>query len=290
MKNLLVLFVFCLCCFTGSAQILNGDFENWYTDTAGHNRLYNWQHFDFGITNNFFLGTWEVSDAAHGSNALKLSRWYSYRSDWVMQRASIASKPGSLDGYYKYINNQLMSPYNVDTAVVYIWLTAWNSITAQNDTIGIGKSLLMASDSYIQFSCPISYPNAGIPDSLTILIKPSVWYNNAVFSQGACLFSGFCSALTIDNLFLAEPSAVKYLNDTRQISVYPDPAYDKLTVAAGSKINNVVIYDLVGKEIYSSAYNNDRIEINMTAFPAGMCMIVVTDDDGKRTVKKIFKR
>ena len=285
MNKIFLLLLVCISCLTGSAQILNSDFENWFTDTDGHVKLYNWQHLDFGIPNTGFFATHEVNDAEHGSNALELSRWYSYRSDWVMQKASIASRPGFLNGYYKYTDNHLMSPYDIDTAIACIWLTVWNNIAMQNDTVGTGRCLLMASDTYIPFMCPISYTDPRIPDSFIILIKPSVWYNNAVF----CRDPGLCSSLTIDNLSLVEPSAVKNIDNSHEVAIYPNPSSNELAILATHKISDVVIYNMIGQAVYNGQYNDEKIKINIAAFPAGIYTVILTDDEGEKVVKKIIK-
>ena len=285
MNKMLSILIFCLPCFRASAQILNGDFEDWFTDGAGHTRLNNWQHLDFGIANTGFMATWEVNDAEHGSHALKLSRWYSYRSDWVMQKVSVASKPGILTGHYKYTDNQLMSPYDIDTALVSIWLTVWNSISSKCDTVGTGRSLLMASSTYIPFTCPISYTDTRMPDSMIIFIKPSVWFNNAVFCA-----AGNCSFLTIDNLSLAASSEVEYIDRQPEVSAYFSTSYNELTIVATNEINEVVFYNTIGQMICKGRYNNEEVKLNTAALPGGIYMMIVGDDTGKKTVKKISKR
>ncbi len=285
MKKIVFIFILSMACFCSSAQIINGDFENWFTDSSGHARLNNWQHFDFGFATAHLAATWEVSDAEHGTHALELSRWYSYRSEWVIQKTSTASKPTILTGYYKYIDNFLISPYDIDTAVVYAWPTIWNSSTMQNDTIGMGKSLLMASSAYTPFTCPITYTDSRIPDSMIIFIKPSVWLSNGVF----CRDSGYCSYLTIDNLSLTSPSEIMEPFHHNEVSVYLDAQFSTLCIVATNKINEIVIHNLVGQQVYRGQYNDEKIKVDISAFPAALFVVTTIDDEGLKTVHRVIK-
>ena len=287
MNKLIAVFIFCLSSLTGSAQILNGDFENWYTDGAGHNRLNDWQHFDFGVPNTAFWATWEVSDASHGAHALKLSRWYSYRSDWVMQKVPVAVAPGIVTGKYKYTDNILMSPYNIDTAVVCAWATVWNSTTLKCDTVGAGKALLMASAAYVPFSCSIAYTDTRLPDSIIIFIKPSIWFNNAVFCDPS---AGDCSILTIDDLSLGAVSATGSIDGRREVVVYVDRPGNVLTIDAGNKINEVVVYSTIGQRVCTGKYDSNKVRISIADLPAAAYVVVITDDKGGKTVKRILKQ
>src|ERR1043165_2869184 len=81
------------------AQLLNTDFENWYTDSIGQVRLFDWEHLNGPDDINpgpQFFGTWQESNSQHGQRALKLSRWYNYTWDAVRQRAPINYKPAAL--------------------------------------------------------------------------------------------------------------------------------------------------------------------------------------------------
>lgn len=286
MNKLIAVFFFCLGCCSASAQLLNADFENWYVDGAGHNRLNDWTHLDFGIPNSGFMATWEVSDAAHGAHALKLSRWYSYRSDWVMQKASVMAKPGMVTGQYKYTDNILMSPYNTDTAIVSTWLTVWNTTTLKCDTVGAGKALLTGVPGFTTFICPITYTDARTPDSIIVFIRPSVWYNNGVFCDVSI---GNCSQLTIDHLELAEPSLTTTTGSPQRVSAIVSSS-GILTLSAAHNITEVLICNTLGQQMLRGQYNNSKIQINIAHLPAGVYVVTAIDDRGSKSVQRILKQ
>src|SRR5437016_5380597 len=142
MKKLALICLSNLIAILATAQASNLDFENWYTDSLGKNRLYNWENFAGGGTapNNSLIGTWMSTDAEHGVYALKLSRWYSYTYDWVRQRTPNSLRYVGVNGYYKYIDTRLGSvPGDFDTAMVQVFLTKWNIAAAHQDTVGSGE-------------------------------------------------------------------------------------------------------------------------------------------------------
>lgn len=283
MKQLILTFIICVCYLSSSAQLLNGDFEDWYTDTLGHQRLNNWTHLDFGIANTDMFGTWDTSDAEHGGHALSLSRWYSYRSAWVLQMTSIASKPDMLNGFYKYSGNQLMSPYDIDTAVVYVWVTHWNTATSNRDTIGTGKRLLMASAGYQAFTCPISYSDSRPADSLIVLIKPSISVSNAVF----CRDGGNCSMLLIDNLSLATTNGISTIAEPDKVSITFSASNKELLIASGNSISEAKVYNLLGQAVYSQMPHSKFVKIPTSSLCSGVNVIVMKDEAGNVSVKKI---
>ena len=58
-------------------------------------------------------------------------------------------------------------------------------------------------------------------------------------------------------------------------------------------INNqssVEVFDVVGNKVYESTFNNSQTEIDISAQPAGVYMVQVTDAvDGCRVMKKVVK-
>ncbi len=72
------------------------------------------------------------------------------------------------------------------------------------------------------------------------------------------------------------------------ISIYPNPAKDLLTIQAGSDINAVTIYDLQGKTIHSIDSNSEKVSINISDLNNGVYFLKITTEKGEE-VKKIIK-
>ena len=217
------------------AQMLNGDFENWHTDSFNAQKLDNWRHYQNDAdksTAGFTGGTWRVTNAYSGTYALKISRWYASDVDNVRQQAAISQKPASLTGYYIYEDPNLV--YNInggtghitDTALVLVQITRWNSALQRRDTIGSGVKKLWAVAAYTPFTLAINYTSSGQPDSAVIALFPSSYPDTS--TTIVCHDLGPCSYLTIDHLELQTSTAVIATNASEKVEVFPNPAYDQV--------------------------------------------------------------
>jgi len=86
-------------------------------------------------------------------------------------------------------------------------------------------------------------------------------------------------------IWLGNPNvAVKAINED-QIKVYPNPASDRLYIKTGdiSKIN-VVLYNVLGKEIKNTTYNGGNIEVDLNSLQQGMYIYRISDS-GKNMIK-----
>ncbi len=253
------------------AQATNLDFENWYIDSLGKNRLYNWDNHTFfnNSPNNSLIGTWRDTNAENGVSALKLSRWYSYTNDWVSQKASISQRYGGLKGYYEYIDNNLSN--GPDTAIVQMFLTKWNIALAQPDTIGSGEANLTKSDLYIPFNCTVNYFSTQIPDSVTINIFPRNTHSNT--AGGDCADSSFCSFLTIDNLSLNQPTGISVIQSRNDLMIFPNPVSNSIYLDTKLPMEARLI-NSIGALMSTTHLRQGRNEIGMQNLPAGLYFII----------------
>lgn len=77
--------------------------------------------------------------------------------------------------------------------------------------------------------------------------------------------------------------------DNDQLSVYPNPAKDKLTIKLGNRLDNVKVelYDLIGNLVYSeNSTNTKEININLNQ-PYGVYFINIEYND-KRVIKRLI--
>lgn len=89
MQKAFLLSAFLILTLQTSAQIVNADFEDWYTDTIGKERLIGWEHLiKYNGANVSMFGTWKDIHSEHNTYALQLSRWYNYTWDIVRQKNS----------------------------------------------------------------------------------------------------------------------------------------------------------------------------------------------------------
>lgn len=287
MKKQLILFL-ALCAIGAKAQFVNTDFEDW---TKGNDSIYrpnNW------IINNSMgnFGIFRDNDAQNGNYAMTLSRWYYYTYDDAVQTAATATKPLALKGFFRYTDNDIFFSETAakDTAHVYVYAKKWNAATQQNDTIGKGHAKLSEAANWTAFSCPIYYVNNQMPDSITIRLAPTE--NNINSVAGLCNSNGngWCSYFTVDNLNLSETVGITPV-EAPAFSLYPNPANDKVFIAAAIQ-NNIVQYTLVdatGKTIMADNNYNLGKEIDLSGLSTGLYILRI-DSNGKASTHKIIKQ
>jgi acetyl esterase/lipase len=82
-----------------------------------------------------------------------------------------------------------------------------------------------------------------------------------------------------------EALGVKNNEVLNQLSVYPNPSNGLVTITAANKINQVEVFDMAGKVIFTSNNYANKCNINTTAFNKGMYIIKVKTDDTIETTK-----
>ena len=82
-----------------------------------------------------------------------------------------------------------------------------------------------------------------------------------------------------------EPSLGLILNETQIVfEVYPNPTSDFISVIVNNDVNQIIIYDLLGKEKLKT---NNRL-INISDFESGIYYVKLINSEGE-SIKKIVK-
>ncbi len=237
--------------FLVSAQVQNLDFENWehpINTSIFSNKPNGWIKTD-GIlidsTGNFY---YPPSVYPHQNNyALYLSVWYNHTKDAAFQKAPFSERPNFLSGWYHYKQNTIWSGLSGalqnDTARISVFLTKFNPLTNVSDTIGSGvMEMGDSTDVYTGFLMEINYTSFETPDSIKIIIDPSLvkrYPNRPDYSTGE---TGLSSFLLIDNLSLINTSLGVNEMKLPQPTIYPNPATDFIHVGKMEKKVSVFRY------------------------------------------------
>ena len=179
--------------------------------------------------------------------------------------------PASLTGYYQFF--QGATGINLDTALIGIFFTKWNTTSKQADTIGVGEFTTYATqNSYKQFSAPITFIPSTVPDTAIILIASSG--NNIIASPNTYLiiddlaFTGISTGTKTPN----------YLNGLPP-SLYPNPASSNVTISnLVIDSYSVQISDLAGKKIKTISVNGDAVNFNTDGLQQGMYIYSILDE------------
>ena len=88
-----------------------------------------------------------------------------------------------------------------------------------------------------------------------------------------------------------EALSVNEVKKTNEIfSVYPNPANTQVTVLSkAGNVNNVVIYDVTGRVVYTQNANVTTLNVNISNLPKGVYVINVSTEKGENVEKLIIE-
>jgi len=217
-------------------QIPEGNFENWVNNNE---EIPPWKNYiDIG----FIIYTAEQSsDALQGSYAASLISKENFGQfvpglitlgdlDVVNQTLTggipYSDNPDGIGFFFKYL------PSGVDTMFFAAFLTKWNSVYSQTDTIAItGYFNSNVYDTYTKVNLPFMYSSAEIPDTLNIIFTSSGMSGNAgsrlyldsismingtIVSPTICFPADEITSLSFKAHWLTIPGATSYSLDVSE--------------------------------------------------------------------------
>jgi len=283
----------------------NGDFENWTAVNTGQNPM-SWSSF-----NNFYnygipIMSFKTTDKNSGTYALR-----------IISDTAVVSPPfgtGVLDTMAGYVflggtdMNNLGIPYTDrplamqafvkgtilagSQAYVIATLRKWNTVTHVRDQVGqAGYSTGSSIANYLQISVPFTYSLAAIPDTLEI----SIMAGNV--GPGGFIMPG--NEFFVDDISFTFPTGINEANnDMPGITVFPNPASDKITVSSLEKINAIEIYNLIGEKVYVINNSNNAvgipmgqtsIGIDLSGFQKGIYFVKMYGQENSQTKKIVIQ-
>ena len=93
--------------------------------------------------------------------------------------------------------------------------------------------------------------------------------------------------LYLDNIKVNESTLGLNSNDITQISYFPNPVKDQLTITAASTIENVSVYNLLGQMVLEVQPKGTTLQIDMSALPNGNYIVKSNIADAVSTFKVI---
>jgi hypothetical protein len=185
--------------------------------------------------------------------------------------APYANRPAMLTFQSKY------TPMPGDSAFVLAYMTRWNNSTMTRDTLGRGKFATGASSTaYSSNSLMMTYNPAfmGVmADSQQIFISSSVYSHDGAkigseFFIDALQWSGYVSTNDIDG---------KISN----VSVYPNPANNQISIECSVDAKTVEIMDVAGRKTGSYTMLSNKASINTSEYAKGLYIYQVLDENNK---------
>ena len=71
-------------------------------------------------------------------------------------------------------------------------------------------------------------------------------------------------------------------------TIYPNPTTGMVTIT-GEKLKQAEVFNMLGQQMLSTKGEGNELQIDMTALPAGVYFVTVTDEEGRRCVQKVVK-
>ena len=127
----------------------------------------------------------------------------------------------------------------------------------------------------------------GCADCDTMDINPTL--NHVPCAQPSILAAAqfFGQFMHIDSC--TRPSGISNVLGTAFVSVYPNPANDRINVEAyfSDQSLSAAIYDMDGRIVLTTGLNNGTNSISLSSITAGVYILKITDDNGLSRVSKV---
>ena len=174
--------------------------------------------------------------------------------------AAYTNRPEFVNFHTKY------EPVSGDTASVSVQVTHFNTTTNLTDIIATGTWTSTASlTSWTSQSLKLTYDNNLkniAPDSIRIFISSSSLYTPKVNST-----------LYIDDIGFSGYVSINDINGVKNnVSVYPSPAKENVTISISVKAVAVQISDITGRNLGVFPMTNNKVTIETANYSAGMYM------------------
>jgi hypothetical protein len=93
-----------------------------------------------------------------------------------------------------------------------------------------------------------------------------------------------CAMITVANPTSVSVAATEH--DKEEITVYPNPASNMVTITSNKRINKAELYNMQGQKLVAQAGNGKKTVLDISQLPAGVYMIRVNDGFVSRVVKE----
>lgn len=270
--------------FSTSQSILNGDFEEWTTQSFDEPLA--WMSNNYSLVRIGKNYVEKTSDAYRGTSACKITTVYEASYDYYFAEImngrfgetiwdggfSYSETKDTLMGWYKYMPNQ------TDTAIVNIVFKKNGSEIYWSGTI------LLPSDTYKKFEIPLNLPS--VPDSAMIQIMSSNW---------PLSMSNVGSVLIIDELQFKSDLLATKTSDAPAVAgfdIYPNPTVDGFYIfntSPSEHMNTYVIRDNSGRLVKQGQLIKEKTYIDVKGLGQGIYFVTINDSDEKLT-KKLMVR
>ena len=114
-------------------------------------------------------------------------------------------------------------------------------------------------------------------------LKEDTWYNyrvEAYYQEIDCLSAPAKSSYNSDEYHVRAFYSTTSIDENAktQVSIYPNPTNDKITIEAAG-IKNITVVNMLGQKVYESSLNADQTVVDFSQLEDGLYMVRVTTDE-----------
>jgi len=169
--------------------------------------------------------------------------------DPAIEGFAFTERPDSLTGWYKYL------PNGVDTCIINVTLSVWNTVTNSRDTITNGSFSSESATDYTYFSSALQYNSLDIPDTCIIELLSSKVTSGI---QG--------SVLLIDDLeFYTSYVGINSVTLNQTLTSFPNPfstTFEIKNLTEIQNINSINVYNSIGKVVTTYEINTQIFDFS----------------------------
>lgn len=298
-KTTLVLASLLMAAHCAFAQIPNASFESW-DNSAGYNVPDSWANM------NAMTAPMSVYTAQKGTPGVAGSASYLKLTSKTVSGMGVmpgiaatgtinastmavtggfanATRPANLTGSWQYMGGSAS-----DQGFVAAYLTKWNAVTMQRDTVATAMEMLSGmAMSWSTFSIPFTYNEGFNPDTALIILS----------SSGMAPVAN--SYLYVDNLAFSGSVAatgIATLTTVQGLAVYPNPARQRLAVsftAVAAKEYTIQLTDALGRVMLSqpmkAAQGQNKETIDVSGLPAGSYQLSIWDGSASQSQSVVLQ-
>ncbi len=97
----------------------------------------------------------------------------------------------------------------------------------------------------------------------------------------------YTDTLTAYNSCTTQPLSVRNINLAEQVTVYPNPAMELISINAPQSMQQINLYSMHGKLVRSENVTGDRVQFNLKEMPSGTYFLNINLKNGQRIMKKL---
>ncbi len=105
-------------------------------------------------------------------------------------------------------------------------------------------------------------------------------------SPGTTIVSYIYGCTVAATLIVLPSAAVPPISVTNEDGIYPNPATTSLTITSPQKITNLSITNILGQTVYAHVYNSEKVEVNVSGWPAGVYFLKINGSEVRKFVKE----